>query len=201
MSTAYVKINEDAAKRLTLGSGIIATGFTPATGEVTGIVGATSGGITFNPNIEYTDFGEDIDQIPNNMMEFKKITGCDPTVSGNLVEITPATAKNLVGAADLTEGTGKITPRDILTTADFLPELWFIVDYSDHNVNESGSNGAKAGFVAIELINALNTTGFQLTTSKDAKAQYAFEFHGHYSIEDQDTVPYNVYVKSGTAGT
>ena len=48
---------------------------------------------------------------------------------------------------------------------------------------------------------ALNTAGVQLQTTKNGKGQFAFEFHGHYDIDDIDTVPFEVYVKAGTAPT
>jgi len=89
------------------------------------------------------------------------------------------------------KSSSKITPRDHLTEDDF-NDVWMIGDYSDKNT------GTTAGFVAIHLKNALNTAGFQLTTSKNAKGQFAFEFHGHYDIEDIEDVPFEIYVKAGT---
>ena len=86
----------------------------------------------------------------------------------------------------------KITPRHNFTAADF-DDIWFVGDYSDKN-----SGASNAGFVAIHIMNALNTTGFRLKTSKDEKGQFAFEFHGHYDLTSTDTVPFEIYVKSGT---
>ena len=76
-------------------------------------------------------------------------------------------------------------------TADF-ENIWFVGDYSDKNGETNG------GFVAIKLINALSTGGFQLQTSDKAKGQFAFTFTGHYSIAAQDTVPFEIYIKTGT---
>ena len=197
MGMAYTKVNNDAADHLGFGAGLLCTGFDPATGAVTGIFGATTGGITFNPNPEYTDFAEDVDQLPNNLMEFKRITAWDPVLSGNLVEIRPLTAKHLAGAADLNADTGKITVRDILKTSDFIPAVWWVGDYTNANKNGVSPSPAKAGFIAIKLMNVLNTTGLQVSGTKGEKQQYAFEFHGHYTIEDQDQVPFEIYIKEG----
>ena len=49
-------------------------------------------------------------------------------------------------------------------------------------------------------MNALNTAGFQIQSTKNEKGQLAFEYHGHYSIAAQDTVPFEIYVK-GNGGT
>lgn len=202
MGREYTKLNADAAEHLGFGAGLLATGFTPATGAVTGIFGATSGGITFNPNPEYTDFAEDIDQAPNNMKEFKQLTSWDPVLSGNLVELKDiTTVKNLVGPADVTTGTHLVSPRAVLESEDFLDEIWWIGDYTNNNVNGTGTGAAKAGFIAICLKNALNTTGFQVSATKGEKQQYAFEFHGHYTITNQDAVPYEIYIFEGQAAS
>ena len=110
-------------------------------------------------------------------------------MSGTFLTCTAALAKSLVGAADV-DGI-KVVPRAELLASDF-DDVWWIGDYSDVNTGEN------AGFLAIHLMNALNTAGFQIQSTKNEKGQLAFEFHGHYSIEDQDTVPYEIFVKSGS---
>ncbi len=47
-------------------------------------------------------------------------------------------------------------------------------------------------------MNGLSTGGFQIQSTDKAKGQFAFEFTGHYSITDADTVPYEIYVKAGS---
>jgi hypothetical protein len=124
------------------------------------------------------------------MMEFKHLDQYDPTMSGTFLTCSPALAKSLVGAADVTGI--KVVPRAELLATDF-DEVWWIGDYSDVNTGED------AGFLAIRLMNALNTAGFQIQSTKNQKGQLAFEYHGHYSLAAQDTVPFEIYVKSGSA--
>ena len=50
-------------------------------------------------------------------------------------------------------------------------------------------------------MNSLNTGGFQITSAKKAKGQMAFDFHGHYSLENIEEVPFEVYCKAGVSGT
>lgn len=187
----YTKVPADTFEKLQLNAGIMVDTFTPATGEIGNILGATSGGINFTTNPEFTDFGEDIDNVPNNTKELKHLNQFDPTMSGTFLTCTPALAKSLVGAADI-DGTDatKVVPRAELLASDF-EEVWWIGDYSDVNT------GNNAGFLAIHLLNALNTAGFQIQSAKNGKGQLAFEYHGHYSIEDQETVPFEIYVKAG----
>ena len=114
-------------------------------------------------------------------------------MSGTFVTVSATMAKRLMGAADAASGDAThLIPRDNLETTDF-DDVWWVGDYSDKN---GATNG---GYVAVHLKNALNTAGFQIQSTDKAKGQFAFEFTGHYSIEDIDDVPYEVYVKAGTA--
>ena len=192
----YTQIPADTFQKLQLNAGILVDSFTPATGEIGNILGATTGGITFNANPTYSDFGEDVDNCPNNMKELKHLDGYDPTMSGTFLTCSPTLAKLLAGAAAAdADVTYKIVPRNDVLAGDF-SDVWWIGDYSD--VNSDGTN-VTAGFLAIHLMNALNQGGFQITTEKNAKGQLAFEFHGHYSMAAQDTVPYEIYCKTGSA--
>lgn len=194
----YTQIPSDTFQKLMMNAGVLVDDFTPATGTIGNIIGATSGGITFTATPEYSDFGEDIDNAPKNTMELKRQTNITVEMSGTFVTVDSSVIKLLVGAADTstvsTTTVSKITPRLDLATADF-SDIWLVGDYSDKN---GATNG---GFIAIHMLNALSTGGFSITTSDEAKGTFSFTFTGHYSIDAQDVVPYEVYVKAGTAET
>ena len=170
----------------------------PSTGVFTDILSATSGGIQFASNPSYTDFFEDVDNLPPNTKQGKRITAWDPTLSGTMLEVNAENVKSRLGAADTSAVTGatnvtKITPRAVLEDEDF-DDVWFVGDYSDVNT------GADAGFIAIHLMNALNNVGFQLKTGKNAKGQSTFEYHGHYDVTDDDqTPPFEIFVSQPAA--
>lgn len=187
----FTVVPEDTFQKLQLNAGILVEEFTPESGEFKKLLGATTGGITFNSNPEFSDFGSDVDNFPNNMLEMKRLTSMDPTMSGTFVTVSPEMIKSLIGAADI-DATTHIVPRGYLEKTDF-KDVWWIGDYSDVNTGEN------AGYLAIHLINALNTAGIQITSSKDEKGQFAFEFHGHYSLDAQDRVPFEIYCKAGSA--
>jgi hypothetical protein len=194
----YTQIPSDTFQKLQLNAGILVSSFTPATGVIGDLLGATTGGITFNSNPTYVDFGEDVDNCPNNMKELKKLESYDPTMSGTFLTCTPALAKKLIGAADIDTTTNfKVVPRSDVLAADFA-DLWWIGDYSDVNADGGTNSAQSAGFLAIHLLNAFNQTGFQITTEKNNKGNLAFEFHGHYSMSAQDVVPFEIYCKAGT---
>ena len=189
----YTKVAADAFEKLQLNAGILVTSFVPSTATIGSIIGATTGGVTFASNPTYTDFGEDVDNVPANTMQLKRIQSFDPALSGTFLTVTPAVVKDLVGAADI-DSTIHIVPRDHLTTEDF-SDIWWIGDYTDKN------SGVNAGFIAIHVMNGLNTSGFQLVSEKDGKGQFAFEYHGHYDLDDITEVPFEIYVKAGTTGS
>ena len=191
----YTKVAADAFAELQLNAGILLTDFTPATGAVSdsAIFAATSGGVTFTSGPQFTDFGEDIDNVPANTKQLKRVDYYEARMSGTAKTVDADTVALLAGAADVTtaSGVGKITPRD-LSAADF-KDIWWVGDYSDKNGNSNG------GFIAIRLIDALNTGGFQLKSNDNGKGDFAFDFLAHYDLEDIDTVPFEIYVKAGTA--
>ena len=191
----YTKYPVNTFETLVIGAGVLLSEFDPSSASVVDskILGPTSGGVNFQANPSYVDFGEDIDNVPKNTKELKRIDDWEITMSGTFIAITPATARYLAAAADLSGN--KITPRDTLDltaeTGDFR-DVWLVADYSDKNT------GANAGFVAIHMMNALSTGGFQIQTADKEKGQFSFEFTAHYSKDAQDTVPFEIYVKAGT---
>lgn len=201
----FTKIPEDTFQKLQLNAGILVDNFTPSTGTIGNLLGATTGGFSFNSNPTYSDWGEDVDNTPANTKELKHLDSYDPTMSGTFLTVTASVLAELGGAADIdVSDATHIIPRDKLLSTDF-KDVWWIGDYSDINDDReatsiSGKNGT-AGFLAIHLKNALNTTGIQITTSKNAKGQFAFEYHGHYSMASQGEVPFEFYCAAGTEPT
>lgn len=193
----FTKIPSDAFQKLQINAGILTTDFTPASGEIgaDGQIGATTGGVTFTATPTFSDFGEDIDNCPKNTKEFKRQDMVEAKMSGTFINADTKTAKLLCGAADIdTSDTTKVVPRTDLKDSDFT-DLWLVGDYSDKNGAKNG------GFIAIHMLNALSTGGFQLKTADKAKGQFAFEFTAHYSLAAQDKVPYEIYIKAGTEET
>lgn len=191
----FTKIPETTFSEIQLNAGVLLADFNPADGsfELTDIIGATTGGVSFADSMTFTDFGEDIDNCPANMKELKKLGTHEVTMSGTFVTVTAKTVKILIGVADIASGDNtKVVPRNDLLGTDFT-DIWWVGDYSDKN------GETKGGYIAIHLLNALNTGGFQIQSTDKGKGQFAFSFMGHYSMSAQDTVPYEVYVKAGGA--
>ena len=188
----YTKIPETTFKNLQLNAGVLLSAFNPESATVANesIIGATTGGVNFAANPTFSDQGDGIDNCPKNMKELKKLDFWDINMSGTYVTVDANAVKALVGAADVSGN--KITPRNDLKLTDFT-DVWWVGDYSDQNGETNG------GYVAIHMMNTLSTGGFAIKSSDNGKGNFAFTYTAHYSMSAQDTVPFEVYVKAGTA--
>lgn len=195
----FTQIPADTFKKLQLGAGLLTSEFDPATGELTAssIIGATSGGVAFEATPSFSDFGEDIDNCPKNTKELKRLDSWEAKMSGSFVTMDTKAAVSVIGAAAVaSDDQTKVVPRNSVNDTDF-KDIWWIGDYSD--INEDGSSTGKAGFIAIRLIDALSTGGFKVQSGDKAKGAFEFEYTGHYSIKHIDTVPFELYIKGGSA--
>lgn len=191
----YTQIPANTFKQIQLNAGVLTDSFNPATGAIGNILGATTGGAAFADALEFVDFGEDIDNCPKNTKELKVLDSHTVTLSGTYVTVSADLAARLVAAGDVDEADAShVVPRNDLLPSDF-KTIWWVGDYSDVN------NGSDAGFIALKLMNTLSTGGFQIQSTDKGKGQFAFEYTAHYSIEDPDTVPYEIYIKEGDAST
>ena len=188
----YTKIPETTFQNLQLNAGVLLSAFNPESATVANesIIGATTGGVNFTATPTFSDYGEDIDNCPKNMKELKKLDSWEISMSGTYITVDANAVKSLVGAADVSGN--KITPRNDVQLSDFT-DVWWVGDYSDKNGETNG------GFVAIHMMNALSTGGFAIQSSDNGKGNFAFTYTAHYSMSAQDTVPFEVYVKAGTA--
>ena len=191
----FTKVKKTTPQELQLNAGIILKEFDPESPVVdsSAIFAATSGGVSFSDKIEFVDMFEDIDNMPKNTMEGKQIDSREVTLSGTFLTITPEIAKSLMAAGDIsTSDTTHIIPRDTLTKEDF-NDFWWVGDYSDKNGNTNG------GYCAVHIMNALSTDGLNIQSGDKAKGQFSVVYTAHYSIKDIDTVPYELFIKAGTA--
>lgn len=179
----FTVISQDTFNEIQLDAGVLLTTFnpaSPATPQDSDIICATTGGIQISCVPTYSDFGEDIDNCPNNTKELKHLDSWECTISTTAIGTSAESIRMALGAADVTAASGKITPRASIAQTDF-SDLWWVGDK------------ANGGLVAVKLINALSTGGFSLQTTKNGKGQVSLELTGHVSISDQTTVPMEFY--------
>lgn len=181
----FVRVPENAFNEIQLEAGLIlntfdTTGATDVKDE--DIVCATTGGININCKPTFNDYGADIDNVPDNMLEFKEIDGWDCSIGFTALNASAAVIRMALCAAD--ENGNKITPRNDLKPED-AKDVWWVGERKD------------GGFVACCLKNSLSTDGLALKTTKKGKGQLSCTLTGHVSIKAQDVVPMEFYVQEG----
>ena len=183
----FSKISQDAFNEFQVDAGVLLRTFDVEDPTLVdeNIICATTGGINPVCTASYSDWGEDVDNCPNGMMELMDLEGWECTLGFTALNTTPEVIRMALGAADIDAASGKITPRRDLKDTDFA-DIWWVGDRTD------------GGLVAIRLINALSTSGFSLQTTKNGKGQIAVTLAGHVSIAAQDVVPMEFYVQEGT---
>lgn len=176
----FTQIPQDAFEELQMDAGMLLKAFDleKASFKDEDIICATTGGISASATPEYSDFAEDVDNAPNNLMEFKHLDSWDCKMSTTGLGVSLESVRLALGAADIVGN--KVIPRRTLKQSDFR-DLYWVGDTMD------------GGGAVIRLRNALSTGGFALQTTKNGKGQSTLEFTGHVSIKDQDTMPLEFY--------
>lgn len=157
----------------------------PVAPQDTDIICATTGGINPSCVPTYSDYGEDIDNVPNNMKELKHLDGWECKIATTCLGTSPELIRLALGAADIEQANSKIIPRKDLAQTDFA-DIWWVGDKAD------------GGLVAVQLKNALSTSGFSLQTTKNGKGQISLELTGHVSINAQSEMPMVFYSMEGS---
>lgn len=187
----FAVIPQDTFEALQVDAGVLLTSFNPASPAApteANLITATTGGITVECAPTFSDWGDDVDNCPPNMMELKRLDGWNCRMTTTAIGTSQELIKLALGVADSASG-GKVTPRRTINLNDFSDSIWWVGDRAD------------GGLVAVELKNALSTGGFSLKTTKQGKGQFGLELTGHVSLDAQDVVPMVFYSIEGTGGT
>jgi len=183
----FTVIASDAFDALQVDAGVILTNFDPANPYQTpaneDILATTTGGVNPTCVPTYSDYGEDVDNVPNNVMEFKRLDSWEAKMAFSSIKFNAANTKWSLGAADselLENGVTKVTPRRDVQLSDF-KDIWWVGDK------------ANGGAYAIKLLNALSTGGLNIQSTKNGKGTNQIEVTGHVSLEAQDVMPMEIY--------
>lgn len=186
----FTRVSTTAFDELQVDAGIVLKNFDPTNPVEPAdedIICATTGGINPTCVPTYSDWGEDVDNVPNGMLELNHLDGWECGMGFTAIGSSEELIRLTLGAADVGEN-GQIVPRRNVKVEDY-KDLWWVGDRSD------------GGFVAICLKNALSTGGFSLQTTKNGKGQIAVDLKGFVSVKTQDEMPMEIYVSKGTEET
>lgn len=187
----YKVVAADAFQAMQIDAGVLLSEFDFTdpyeTPDDKNIIATTTGGI--NPVCEptYEDLGEDVDNLPNNMKEFVKLTGWNCSMSFTSIKFNAANTKWALGAADeataptgAPTGTTKIVPRADIEQTDF-KDIFAAFPMAD------------GGIFVVELKNAVSTGGLNIQTTKNGKGTSQVTLTGYVSIDAQDEMPMAFY--------
>lgn len=181
----------DTFNKIVLGAGMFVDSFVPSTGVAGDPLFATDGGANFQASPGFIDLADGIDNVPRNTMELMEVDDWSVQITGTGRTVDPDTVALMLGAADV-DGTDttKVTPRNTLKSTDFQTTFWWI------GAVAKTASGADTTYIAIHIKRALSTGGMQMQSANRDKAGFPFTFTGHYTIQDPDDVPFEVYVKN-----
>ena len=180
-------------KNLTIGNdaAAMATAIAAAITAGTNLLGATRGGGTFTVTKETRK--PDVDGRRYPFKGDTVVDSVDGYLSTTLVEITPENFALGLGSATI-EGSGTkktITMNTAIRDTDYIDTLVWVGDLADGQ------------FVAIELLNALNTADLSFAFTDKGEGTIPIEMHAHQAdVSAYDTAPFRVHFlnKASTPG-
>lgn len=104
----FTVIPQDTFDNLQTDAGILLKTFNPASPAApndSDIICATTGGIQVSCVPTYSDYGEDIDNVPSNMMELKHLDGWECKISTTCLGTSAELIRLALGAADFADAT------------------------------------------------------------------------------------------------
>lgn len=152
------------------------------------IVCATTGDFSITCVPETEDFFADVNNVPNNTMEGKRITGWNCGLTVSCLDVTEATLKLALGAAT-GSATAGVKPRANYSTTDF-QTLYWIGDMVDEDK-----------LFVVVLRNTVSTGGLSMTTTKNGKGTLGLTLTPHASIANLDDIPMDFYLLEKVATT
>lgn len=178
------RVSATMANNIAVDAGLLLNKFditNPAEPDDKDIICATTGDFSISEEVETEDFFEDVNNMPNNTKEGKRITGRNCTLGVDCIEITEETLILALGAADK-QADGGIHGRPQYRMTDFKPIYWLCDMVKEEKL-----------FV-VAMDDVVSTGGFSLSSSKNSKATLSLELTAHSSIEKRDVVPMAYYI-------
>ena len=168
------------------------TALAAAIQDETKLLGATRGGGTCTITREIRQV--EADGVRSRFKGSEIVDSADAYLSETLIEVTPEHLKAVLGNVDINDdvpGHVVMTMRTAFDDEDYLDSLVWVGDTSE-------------GFVAIELLNALNTADFTFTFADKNEGTVNAEFHAHQEdVDDNETLPikFHFFEPSGSLGS
>lgn len=147
------------------------------------LLGATKGGGEFKaaPSVRPIE----VDGVKGRAKGMEVIDSWDVYLKATILEVTEESIKRALGAAKVDssdEKYNRISANGRIELADYVENVTWVGTIS--NSDEP---------VIIQVYNALNTDGLTLTVIDKNEATLPMTFYGHYTQDDLDTPPFDIY--------
>ena len=196
MSWKASRVSADSLNSIQVDAGVFLkeNGFDPTDPKLfndSDILFATTGSPSINCVPTTSDYYADVNGVPNNSMEGKRVDSWDCNIGGTALDFDEESIALYLGSSKATTNGLGVQPKFQYDLTDF-KGIWGLFDMSDPDK-----------LFAVYLKKAINTAGLAFTTSKNGKGQTNFTFTGHASATDPEDVPMEFYVltKSDDAPT
>lgn len=149
------------------------------------LIGATKGGGSFSAVPSFRDI--EIDGLRGATKGMKLLESWEVKLSAAIVEITPDIIKDSLAIAEKKSSTTLSTHEEIkgkmcIEDSDYIENITWIG-------NLSGSNDP----VIIQVFNAVNAKGLELSFEDKGETVSEMEFMGHFSLANQNEVPFKIF--------
>ncbi|MBQ0112230.1 MAG: hypothetical protein KBT03_03780 [Bacteroidales bacterium] len=146
------------------------------------LLGATRGGGEFSAVPEVRQI--EVDGVAGRAKGLEVIDSWDVYIKATILEITEDTLATALCASETETGTthDKITAKNSIELTDYIGNIAWVGTLS-------GSDKP----VVIVVYNAINTDGLVMTTTDKNEASIGTTFYGHYTQDDLDHPPFEIY--------
>ena len=180
-----LQVKQDVFNDMGVGAGLILTS-APTVDQSTNVIkisdsqilGATRGGITFNPNPQSRT--RVVDGVASNTVGAHIYDRYEPTISGTFITQNLAVLLKAVGFGDI--ASQKIVARHEPSTSEDYKDLWFV-----QRISGGGSQ-------IVKLCNAICTSGSAIKSNDNGETEIPLTFVGNYTLADQDTPPFEIEI-------
>lgn len=187
--TQWELLTEEDFNSMVFDSGVFVKNFDPeqfTTPSENDILFSTGGDVNITHNTRKVNLGDDVNNIHFPYAELMIITGVDAAqITVSSYDFSPKGLKFALGAADVTEATGAVTPRYYIKSSDFTTNFAWI------GVKKGG------GLVAVVIPMALSTGGISITSKKADKGTSQLTIGAFRSINAKSTPEMMFYSASG----
>ena len=171
----YARCAAAADGPILIGSGLLCAGFDPSTGRAEGVIGVSPDLVRFEARPVYEDFGRDVDNMPPDTLELRRLRGYRVRLSGTFRGLIAERTRRVLGGSD--------RPFLCPGSPDEPVDIWLVGD----------AGAAAGGYLAIRIRNALSE-GLSVTLRDRDAGLCAFELSGLRRLDDGDDPPFEVWM-------